>query len=175
MNIQSFSFESCQVEYIFKSAKKDYKHLLIVFSGHPEKAKYDFQGGASEHYNGNILWIRDACTLSGICNYYMMSDNQYVVESAVVALINAKINFLNINSDDVTLIGFSKGGSAALYFGVKYGFKNIISTVPQMKIGSYVHRYHKSVATEMLGDKYSIYDIDKLDSILSDLIISDMS
>jgi len=57
-----------------------------------------------------------------------------------------------LDKTQCTLAGFSKGGSAALWYGLKYGFKNIVSTVPQFHIGSYARRNWPEVFTHMTGE-----------------------
>lgn len=72
------------------------------------------------------------------------------------------------------MVGFSKGGSAALYYGLKYNFKNIISTVPQILLGTYVDRQWNKVANRMLGENYSKEDVEVLDSLIPNLLKNDL-
>ena len=44
----------------------------------------------------------------------------------------------NILFKDVISVGTSKGGSAALYYGMKYNYGNVIIGAPQYKIGTYL-------------------------------------
>ena len=69
-------------------------------------------------------------------------------------------NFLD--RDNITLVGGSKGGSAALYFGIKYSFKNIISAAPQIRLGSFATKVHKDVATHMMQSEDDIATLDLL-------------
>ena len=62
---------------------------------------------------------------------------------------------LGMEKDQVTVTGFSKGGSAALYYGLKLGIRNIICAVPQIYIGNYIDNNWKHVAEHMMGKSYT--------------------
>lgn len=84
-------------------------------------------------------------------------------EKAIVKFIDKICQDLNLNRDTVTLLGASKGGTASLYFGLKYNFKNIISSAPQIKIGSFVKKVHPDVYEHLIKSES---DVEKLDSLI---------
>lgn len=172
LNEQKFLFDDIHVKYRFKPSESDRSHLLIIFSGFhfPVMTRYDFIGEAHKGYKGNILWIKD--DFNDLCSYYLCQNMDFIIERAVIALIDSVLEQYSLQKSQCTLAGFSKGGTAALYFGIKYGFTNILSTVPQFSIGSYVKKNWVTVAQNMMGEEAN-NNVLTLDSLLPDLIEQD--
>lgn len=160
------------LKYKEKPSSQDRRHLLVIFSGFKlgPMTGYDFQGNAVNSYKGHVLWIKD--DFDDLCSYYLCKHMDFSIEEAVINLIYKKLDELRLGFDECTLAGFSKGGTAALYFGIKYNFKNIISTVPRFKIGSFVSSSRKTVASHMMGD-VNENNITILDNLLEDEISAD--
>ena len=130
-----FSFRpDLPIHYRIKHPAYDCKHLLIVMSGFnlPDPTVYDFN--MLSHCRSTILWIKD--DFNGLPAYYLCNNMKFDIEQGVSALIEAVIKF--VKPKGVSILGGSKGGTAALYYGIKHKIKNIISCVPQFSIGSYV-------------------------------------
>ncbi|WGE31759.1 hypothetical protein NYR60_07820 [Actinobacillus genomosp. 2] len=138
------------VIYKQKQNKFDFKHLIFVFSGFLNRTpgNYDF-GNALNDCPANVIWINDS--FAGMYTYYLCMNMDFSVEEAVTEFIHHKVSELNLTFDNVTVTGFSKGGAAALYYGLKLPVANIVTTVPQTKIGSYVAKNWVHVAEHMLG------------------------
>ncbi|PNG83495.1 alpha/beta hydrolase [Pseudomonas putida] len=145
-----FNYKDLSVKYKFKPRKHDTRHLIVVFSGFGAVSEftYDFEN-ALQDCPANVLWIKD--DFGDHCTYYILKNNDFGPEHAVQALISHTLQLLNLDKTQCTLAGFSKGGSAALYHGLKYNFKNIVSTVPQMNIASYVINNWPQTASNMFG------------------------
>lgn len=171
MNELEFKHNNISVKYKFKPRKYDTRHLIVVFSGFGANSEftYDFENSL-QSCPANILWIKD--DFEGHCAYYMLQDNKFGPEEAVQKLIHNTLDSLELKKDECTLAGFSKGGSAALYHGLKYNFKNIVSTVPQMKIATYVLNHWEQSAKNMLGVS-SAENTNNLDSLLPSILRSD--
>lgn len=170
---QTYTFENQSIKYFFQPSKQDRKHLLIVFSGFGSESSvsYDFIGDSSEHCRSNILWIKDE--IDKECTYYLCQNNNFYIERIVVSLIDDKIKSIGINKSECTLMGFSKGGSAALYYGLKYDFKNIIASCPQTNIGSYVSKFWPHTAKNMMGKTPSVEEIKHIDNLIPNLLSTD--
>ena len=165
---QIYSYKDISVNYIFESSKQDRRHLLVVFSGF--SVDYELRGESYKGCRSNILWIKDH-----FCNdyaYYLCVNNDFSVESAVVGLIEKYRQELSLSKTQCTLMGFSKGGSAALYYGLTYDYKNIISSCPQIKIGSYLNSHWKRPAKHIMGKDYSLDDICRFDNLIPALLKS---
>ena len=173
MNELEFKYKTTTLKYKFKPRKYDTRHLLVIFSGFGANSEftYDFENSL-QTCSANVLWIKD--DFGGHCAYYMMQNNDFTPEAAVQNLIESKLESLGLRKEECTLAGFSKGGSAALYHGLKYNYKNIVSTVPQMKIASYVTNNWEVTAHSMF-DAYNADTVSKVDAILPSLLESDIN
>ena len=169
---KNFIFDSISVAHRLKLSESDRQHLLIVFSGFrfPIMTGYDFSGDVHKGYKGHILWIKD--DFNDLCTYYLCRNMEFSIENAVIALINDTLKQCGLQKNQCTLAGFSKGGTAALYFGIKYGFTNILSTVPQFNIGSYVSKNWQKAAKHMMRE-VSDKNIKLLDMLLPNLVDND--
>lgn len=138
------------VIYKQKSNKFDFKHVIFVFSGflNAKPGNYDFANALND-CPAHVVWINDS--FQGMYAYYLCANMDFSIETAVTDFIKHKLQELGLGFEHATATGFSKGGSAALYYGLKLPFANIVTTVPQSKIGSYVEKYWKHVAEHMMG------------------------
>ncbi|MEO3989853.1 hypothetical protein [Pseudocitrobacter cyperus] len=154
------------IHYRISQPKYDCQHLLIVMSGFniPDPTIYDFDMLA--HCRSTILWIKD--DFNGLPAYYLCHQMKFDIENGVSTLINAVIEY--VKPKNISILGASKGGSAALYYGIKHKIKNIITCVPQFNIGSYVASgYWEAVGRSMMGE-VSAEKIVILDRYLSGII-----
>lgn len=139
------------IHYRFKKASRDCEHLLIVMSGFniPDPTIYDFDNLLT-HCDSHILWIKDH--FKGLPAYYLCNEMSFDIESGVSLLITGVINYLKCHQ--TSIVGGSKGGSMALYYGIKHNINNIITAVPQFNIGSYVAQgsYWENVGKQMMGN-----------------------
>ncbi|MFE2581162.1 hypothetical protein [Streptomyces sp. NPDC059378] len=158
------------VEYRFTHAQKGNRHLVVVFANFSAPSDYGWSNGVFDKLRANILWIRDS--FEGNQSYYLCKDMDFALEQSVVTLISKVMKALDLTADSVTLWGGSKGGSAALYFGLKYGFRNIVAIVPQFSIGTYVKNVHPGTARFMLGEGVPEENVRIVDSLVPDLVRS---
>jgi len=159
-------FKDHHVQYVFSPAKQDRKHLLVIFSGFG--LDYDFYGSTLDGCRSNILWIKD--DFKGENTYYLCVKKDFFVEEVVIDLINTTLNKLSITEKQCTLSGFSKGGSAALYYGLKYNFSNILTSCPQIKIGSYLKNNWPSKVEHIFGEGSTNDTVDFFDSLIPNLL-----
>jgi hypothetical protein len=158
----------CPVEYRFAHARNGNRHLMVVFANIFAPDDYGWATGVLDNLRSNILWIRDR--FDGGNTYYLCKAMDFSVERSVIGLISKVMEALGLTPDDVTLWGSSKGGSAALYFGLRYGFRNIVASVPQFLIGTFVRDVYPDTGRHMLGEAMADQDVAVLDSILPDLL-----
>ncbi|MEV6792106.1 hypothetical protein AB0M87_08935 [Streptomyces sp. NPDC051320] len=156
------------VEYRFSHAKNGNRHLVVVFANFSAPDEYGWSNGVFDNLRSNILWIRDL--FDGKNSYYMCKGMDFSLERSVITLISNVMNSLSITPDHCTMFGGSKGGSAALYFGLKYGFGSIVSIVPQFRVGSYVKKSVPTVAEFMMGEGVPDENLRFLDSLIPDLV-----
>lgn len=150
MDEKTFKFRpDINIHYRIKKSKYDCQHLLIVMSGFnlPDPTIYEFD--ILSHCRSTVLWIKD--DFKGLPAYYLCNDMKFDIENGVSLLIDAVID--NVKPVNVSILGASKGGSAALYYGIKHKIKNIITCVPQFSIGRYVAEGHwEAVGAAMMGE-----------------------
>ena len=140
------------IRYCFNKAKiRNKDKLLIVFSAFSQdKPKYNYMNILS-YIDCNKLFILDDYGEKG--SYYLGLNGELDIETSTMSLISKIMKENNIEFNNVISIGSSKGGSAALYYGLKYNYGNIIVGSPQYKIGSYLSDLSiKTYAREIFGD-----------------------
>ena len=170
MNEQIFTAANgIEVIYRHKPGKYDFRHLIVVFSGflNATPGNYDFINALTD-CPADVVWIND--NFNGMYAYYLCIGMDFKVKEAVQEFIRFQTAKLNMPSENVTFTGFSKGGSAALYHALSMNIKNIVITVPQLHIGSYVHKNWKTVAAHMMGGGYNKAQTDHIDKLIDNLL-----
>ncbi|MEC1526026.1 hypothetical protein P9D43_28940 [Neobacillus niacini] len=128
------------IKYIFEEGQKTKDYLLVVFSGFAEntsKVKHAYNYMRTlKNFDCHKLFILDNYGPSGC--YYIGENMSFEVETSVLSLITNIIRKYKINYENVIVAGSSKGGSAALYFGLKYNFGYVIAGAFQTKIADYI-------------------------------------
>ncbi|MEU6312658.1 hypothetical protein [Streptomyces sp. NPDC047014] len=157
------------VEYRFSHARGGSRHLLVVFADFAAPGGYGWSDGVLDDIRSNVLWIRD--DFDGAHTYYLCRGMDFSLEQSVAGLISRVMGALSLSPDQVTLFGSSKGASAALFFGLKYGLRNIVAKAPQFQIGTFVKEGKPETARVMMGEP-SDRGVHVLDSILPDLVRS---
>ncbi|WP_152666825.1 hypothetical protein [Arthrobacter sp. YC-RL1] len=121
-----FDYGDIKLEYRLRYPSKDRRHLIVVFSG-GFVGGYDFGGESFTRLNCAILWIRDELN-----TYYIQHEGNTEYQVAVQSLISRTMQELFLDKSDVTFLGLSKGGTGALFHGLKYDFNNIVVSVPRI-------------------------------------------
>lgn len=131
------SFGKKNVKYTFYEPHNSSDKLLVIFSAMMPSYSYKYNYYSTlKDVEAHQLYIKDDAGEYG--NYYFGNNKNVNFETEVMSLIMNIIRKHNISFEKVTLIGSSKGGTAALYYGLKYGFQNVISGAPQTQIGNFV-------------------------------------
>ncbi len=155
------------VEYRFSHAKNGSRHLVVVFANLNAPGEYGMGGGILDNVRSNILWIRDS--FDGANSYYLCKGMDFGIEQSVAGLIARVMNALSLTPDQCTMFGSSKGGSAALHFGLKFGYRNIIASAPQFRIGTFVVSAMADAARAMMGE-VTDDKVRFLDSVLPEVV-----
>ncbi|MEW2582294.1 hypothetical protein [Streptomyces virginiae] len=157
------------IEYKFSHARNGNRHLVVVFANRYAPGEWGWATGKLDLLRSNILWVRDL--FDGANTYYLCKGMDFSLEQSVAGLISRVMNALELSPDQVTMFGSSKGGSAALFFGLKYGFRNIVASVPQFQIGTRVMEGNPDAVRVMMGEATE-QNVRILDSVLPDLVRS---
>lgn len=157
------------INYLFQKGAKSSPFLLVAFQavptvkdGKPVKL-YNYTKFLRD-INVNRLFIKDTCGEFGC--YYLCDNMNFEVEETVVELIESIMKKYKIKKENVITFGSSKGGSAALYYGMKYGFGHIISGAPQTKIATYLNHCRPEMLQYMVGEDLAKERLTKIDSLI---------
>ena len=165
------------IKYIFKEGNKSVKKLIVIFSGYAAndsnlKHRYNYLN-ILEDTNIHKLFILDNNGETG--SYYFGENLNFNVDSSVISLILFKAREYNVNLEDIISLGSSKGGSAALYFGIKYKFGAVFSGAFQTKIADLITLRRPESEKFLLGnleDKDYAKRYNQLNSIMFNLLES---
>lgn len=165
---QSYEYLGLSVTYKERSARQDRHHLIVVFSGfRPPGSPYDFDGSVADTLRSHMLWIRD--DFDGEMCYYIRNRSGFVVSDAVNSLIESKRKELGLRKDQCTFMGFSKGGSAALFHGLAFDYPNILVTAPRIFLGS-GNVHDRPAIINAMTESGSPEEIAELDEVIPNLI-----
>lgn len=158
------------VKYLYKQSYKKTNSLIIIFSAFSPIGKppvYNFVSTLDE-FDCNKLFILD--DFGARATYYLCENRNFSIERSVIELIQTIIKKNDI--EKVITCGSSKGGYAALYFGIKYGFDHIIAGSPQYLLGQYLLEQTNSQAvSEFMSGASDDDDLHFLNDILSQEIL----
>ena len=151
--------------YAFRKGVAD-TPLIVVFSAFGEM----YQPGGYNYVwslrklKANILWIRDRFGYCKVGTYYLgQYDGQVFHNWKEVNELIDKYSY----GKKVYFCGTSKGGSAALLYGLEHPDSVIVSGSPQYYIGDYLNQndYHRKI-------KDAICSTSNTDEILNNLLSS---
>lgn len=127
------------VSYVYE----DYGHkkMAVIFSPTNKKYKYPIESYDElfDEKGYNLLYIKDDQFVTG--SSFVKGKSNSTIENDIIDIISIHINKYNFSPEDVLLFGKSKAGFAALYYGLKNNFRNIIAITPLTKIGDYYSRH----------------------------------
>ena len=120
------------------------------------------------------LYIQDTYGKRGV--YYLCHQLDFGVSQAVSKLIRSVQEQLGCDNGHTISLGSSKGGSAALYFGLGLGLSHVLSMVPQFRIGTYLNTVSKRpVLEDMVGKEDPDGGAAMLDTLLEKALEEDRS
>lgn len=162
---KKFFNDSEAMTYYLKKSSTNSNKLLLVFSGFsPYNTKYEFLSLVKK-YDVNIMFILDDYGING--RFYQDKSKKNNLQRNIISEIDNVRKDLKIEWADVTTLGGSKGGSAALYYGLAMKVGNILSASPPIDLSYYTTTkilHHANLVTEITPDS----DLD----YLSDFILS---
>lgn len=127
------------ISYVYENYGND--KLAVVFNAVHAPYKYPLESydDLFDENNYNVLYINDNQFKIG--SSFIKGKSTSTIEADIESVIFSIINRDKYSLDDVLLFGRSKAGFAALYYGLKNGFRNIISFTPLSRIGDYYNRH----------------------------------
>lgn len=148
-------FNNSNIKYIFEEADINCDKLIVIFSGYATNTstiqhKYNYMNSL-QHIKCHKLFILDDNGKTG--SYYIGEKLNFNVETSIISLILDVTTYLGISVEDIISLGSSKGGTAALYYGLKYKFGSIIAGAFQTKISDLITERRPESEEFLLGDK----------------------
>lgn len=160
-----YTGEKYNIKYLLE-CNKESNDILIVFTActkEGQKARYNYVR-TLEEFSCNKLFILDDFGFDGRGAYYLGKDKDFAISKDVEILIDKICK--KVNAKKEIYIGSSKGGYAALYFGISRKNTTMIVGAPQYRLGKYLSiPNHKSILTYIMGDE-SIESIEKLNVLM---------
>ncbi len=146
--------------------------MIIGFQAFSDKgARYNYVRTIRD-FDANRLYIKDDFGKNHRGNYYLGCNGKFSVERSVYELIDKYIK--KCNARKLIFIGSSKGGYAALNFGIHYKCSEMIIAAPQYYVGTYLNSDKFMVNLEDIVGKNVTGDmIGQLDRRLKEKIKND--
>ena len=160
-----------RVKYMLEQNDSDV--LVIVFSGCTRvgiKARYNYNRSLQK-IKVNKLFILDDFGYDNRGAYYLGHNMDFKIQEVVKELIGKVQRDLNIKKS--IYVGSSKGGYAALFFGLQEKESIVISGAPQYTLGNYLTNpeYKEPCLKYIVGNEITDEKINYLNDLLLNKII----
>lgn len=144
------------------------KRLCVVFSaiGAERDFTYNYRS-ALQGVDAYRVYILDDFGTHG--SYYYADHRDVGIFASVQNLLRHLSARLDVPAADMTFVGSSKGGTAALAHGLRYGAGRIIAGAPQCFPGSYLRGAAPEILRFIAGDD-SAASVAWLDRLLPDVL-----
>ena len=137
---KSFPIESPDViHYLFFPKKKSKALVVVLQAFHPEGARYNYVS-TLQGINANRLYIKDDFT-PHTGSFYLGRNGTYNIEAGVHRLIRQIAE--QCQAEKLIFVGSSKGGAAAVNFGIAYPGAAMIVAAPMYHLGTYMYETKK--------------------------------
>ncbi|VEI50383.1 heparinase II/III family protein [Kocuria rosea] len=139
--------------------------LVVAFSAMAPRGSFTYNYKSTlDKVKAHRLYLLDNFGDQGA--YYYCDHRDLRIYRSVQRLLARIIRELGVHLADVTLVGSSKGGTAALIHGSSLGAGRIVVGAPQVRIGSFLRDPHPNVMEFMAGGRTND-DIAWLDRIVN--------
>lgn len=165
---EKFKYKDETIKYMFERNKKT-NDLIIVFSACTRPgiiARYNYVR-TLKTINASKLFILDDFGIDKRGGYYLGKYPNFLFEEGTKRLIDSILNKYNFRK--VFFIGSSKGGYAALNFGLLYSNSIMIVGAPQYLLGKFLSADANKI-TKISMNINSIDEINILDQRLKKII-----
>ena len=172
LNEKQFEFEGRTIKYILETNKKS-GDLIVIFSGIPRpgvRARYNYMRTLKD-VKANKLFILDDLGFDERGGYYLGENKDFFMERGSIDLINKVKNELSI--DRTIYCGSSKGGWAALFFGIRDNGSSIVAGSLQYLMGTFVsknERMRENLMKYVMGENFTELDVRFLDDLLKNTL-----
>ncbi len=166
--------KTCNHLYYCLFQEKRNRDLVLVFSGFPganSPAKYNYINTLLTVKTNKLFLLDDVPNPVNNGSYYLGKDGDWYYIDDITGLVEAVTREYDINR--IITVGSSKGGTSALFYGIKLGADACVIGAPQYYIGSYLAaEKHRPILEAVMGDT-SQASIDKLNALVKNEIEKD--
>ena len=153
-----------KLKYLFEQNGSD--ELIIVFSGFDTVRKYNYMK-TLKGANIDKLFLLDNFGYRG--SYYWYENGKNTPNVLVSGLIEQVCKSGKYKS--VYTAGSSKGGTCAIYYGLKFNVKEVFSSACQYHVGDYLNTDNlRKILEGMMGAHYTEADVRKVNDELPNMI-----
>lgn len=128
------------IRFVLEEATEVPDLLVVVFSADhlaDQPPPYHYRG-ALRQLGCHKLFVLDDRGPDGRACWYLGQTRHFDVAASVLDLLRAVTSELGIEGERTVAVGSSKGGWAALYFGITARFGHVIAGEPQTRLGSFL-------------------------------------
>lgn len=159
------------IRYVFRNGGRESDALVVVFSGFSKMGKPPRYNYAETLRDLRVhqLFVLDDTGYNKAGSYYLGENGNWFVPDLVCELIE-KVR-RECGAKKLIAAGSSKGGTAALLYGLKTGADVIVSGAPQYRLATYLSiARHRPILEAILGG-VTEEGIARLNRVLEDEII----
>lgn len=152
-----------KLKYLYEQNGSD--ELIIVFSGFGSSVrKYNYMKTLKDS-TIDKLFILDVWGYRG--SYYWFEKGKDEPNKSVSKLIES----IRGGYKSIYTAGSSKGGTCAIYYGLKYDVDEVYASACQYHVGKYLNtEKHKKILQGMMGKHFTAEDVQRLNDELPDMI-----
>jgi len=153
------------LKYIFQNNGS--KTLIVAFSGFPgkgRKALYNYMATLSGIKVNKLFLLDDIWNPVNVGSYYLGKDGDWYLIEEITALIDTIRKENGITQ--VITVGSSKGGTSALFYGIKTEADACIIGTPQYHVGKYLSSATLSPIMDVIMGDHSQESIARLDEYI---------
>lgn len=151
-----------KLKYIHERNGSD--ELIIMFSGFGTVRKYNYMKTLAQS-SIDKLFILDSFGYRGSYYWYENGEDEPNV------LVSRLIEQIRGGYKSIYTAGSSKGGTCAIYYGLKFNVKEVFSSACQYHVGDYLNTEdHRRVMEGMMGKNYCSDDVKRVNEELPKMI-----
>lgn len=113
------------------------RRLAVVFSGFElaNRPKYNYINRFAELACHRLHVLDDMGTRG---SYYLGRDRDFVLARDIARLVDERLAQVGLTRADVVCVGSSKGGTAAIYHALEFGYGMAMAAAPQTYLAKYL-------------------------------------
>lgn len=147
-----------KLKYVYERNGSD--TLIIVFSGFGPVRKYNYMKTLSESKIDQLFLLDNFGYLG---SYYWFENGN----DSPNRLVSKLLDEIRGEYKNVYTAGSSKGGTCAIYYGLKFNVAEVFCSACQYHVGNYLDSdNHRKIMEGMMGKNYTSKDVERVNNEL---------